>query len=882
VIIANGTQIGPYEIVGWLGAGGMGEVYRARDKRLAREVAIKLVSEASSTDPNRLHRFEQEARAVGQLNHPNILAVYDVGVYAGAPYIVSELLEGESLRVRLQSGALPARKAIDYARQIAEGLATAHDKGIVHRDVKPDNLFITHDGRIKILDFGIAKLTHASDDTVPHTAFATDTAAGTAVGTASYMSPEQVRGETVDVRSDIFSFGSVLFEMITGRAPFTRDTAADTMAAILKDDLPENVPSIMSPALARVIIHCLEKPRTARFQSARDLAFGLDFLSNTTATAPAANVPFRRWRWSRERVAWSVAAISVIAAALFGALSLRPPAPDERTHILSVVPPPGVVLATEEAPAISPDGRQLAFVAYDATGKQLLYRRALDSASAAEPLPNTDGASLPFWSPNNQSLGFFAQGKLKTVHVPSGRLQTLADAGAPRGGTWNQDDVIVFVPRPLEGPYRIPAGGGEATQVASDAGAFGRGWFPSFLPDGKHFLIFVFASVPEDTGVFVGSLDSPARTRLVSSRSHAVYAAPGYLMFWREGTLMAQSFDVTTRELSGNAVAVAAGAGINAFTAQSLFSVSTSGTLVFLAGVAGQSELVWLDRAGVLISKPGPRGAFSTVALSPDGTRVVYDDADARNPSIDLWQLVFDRGVASRLTFHPGFEVFPLFSPDGARVTFASIRNAPPQLYQIDAITGGREALLFATKLPTMPSDWSRDGQLLIYNVIDPKTSGDIWVLPLTSKQPYAVVNTTADERYGTLSPDGRWLAYISNETGTYEVYVRSFPEPRVLRQVSAKGGLQPQWRRDGRELFYLAPDKTLMTIDVRPRAAAFDPGPAKALFATRTKWIEIQATSRTYAAAADGQRFLIANATDDARSAPITAVLNWVTAGGK
>jgi Tol biopolymer transport system component len=547
-----------------------------------------------------------------------------------------------------------------------------------------------------------------------------------------------------------------------------------------------------------------------------------------------------------------------------------------------VIPPPGIVLATEEAPAISPDGRQLAFVAYDATGKQLLYRRALDSAAPAEPLPNTEGASLPFWSPSNQSIGFFAQGKLKTVHVPSGRLQTLADAGAPRGGTWNQDDVIVFVPRPLEGPYRIPAAGGEATQLASDAGAFGRGWFPSFLPDGRHFLIFVLAPVPDDTGVFVGSLDSPARTRLVSSRSHAVYAAPGYLMFWREATLMAQPFDATTRKLSGNPVAIAAGAGINTVTAQSLFSVSNSGTLVFIAGVAGQSELMWVDRAGVLISKPGPTGAFSTVALSPDGSRVVYDDADARNPSMDLWQLVFDRGVPSRLTFHPGSEAFPLFSPDGARVTFAGVRNAPPQLYEIDATTGGREALLFATKLPTVPSDWSRDGRVLIYNMVDPKTSGDIWALPLPSKQPYAVVNTTADERYGTLSPDGRWLAYISNESSMYEVYVRSFPEPRVLRQVSAKGGFQPQWRRDGRELFYLAPDKTLMAIDVRPRAATFDPGPAKALFATRTKWIEIQATSRTYAAAADGERFLIASATDEARSAPITAVLNWVTAVGK
>jgi serine/threonine protein kinase/Tol biopolymer transport system component len=878
--VAIGTRIGPYEIAGWLGAGGMGEVYRAHDSRLDREVAVKLIREAFAPDTNRVHRFEQEARSAGQLNHPNILAVHDVGVHAGAPYIVSELLEGEALRRRLERGAVNERKALDYARQIAEGLAAAHDRGIVHRDLKPENLFITSEGRIKILDFGIAKLTRDHDDTPRQTGGPTETEPGMVVGTPGYMSPEQVRGEPVDPRSDLFSFGTILYEMLTGRPPFTRRSAAETMAAILNAEPPPltTTPASGGPGapLERIIVRCLEKAREARFQSARDLAFALEVLSGTTATAVPA-LTSDRHRWLRERFAWGVAAIAALAAAVIWATSPRSPAAGPLAYVLSDVPSEGASLATEEAPAVAPDGRQLVYVAYDATGKRLLYRRVLGTFAAAQALPKTDGASLPFWSPTSESIGFFAQGKLKTLNLVTGQMQVLWDAGGPRGGTWNKDDVILFVPNPPDGPYRIAAAGGAATPVASGGG---RAWLPSFLPDGRHFLIFVpVPHLPENSAVYVGSLDSPARKRVLTSRSNAVYVAPGYLLFWRETTLMAQSFDARTQEVQGNPIAVAPAVGLNPITNQALFSVSTSGTLVFFAGAVGQSELVWLDRTGEQIDKPHARGAFTTISLSPDATSVIFDAADARTASMDLWQLIFARGEPSKLTFNPGHDVFPLWSPDGGRIAFASMReDGPPQLYERDANSVGNEKVLLKSNFPKVPSGWSRDGRLLIYSVIDPRTGGDIWALPLAGT-PYPVVNDAADERYGTLSPDGRWLAYISNETGAYEVFVRAFADATVLRQVTTRGGFQPQWRGDGEELFYLAPDKTLMAIGFRSSPTTFDAMPPKALFATRTKWLEMQATARNYAAAPDGQRFLVANATQEAQSASITVALNWTAA---
>jgi Tol biopolymer transport system component len=873
--IAIGTRIGPYEVTGWLGAGGMGDVYRARDSRLGRDVAIKLIAETLAADAGRVHRFEQEARAAGQLNHPNILAVHDTGIHEGTPYLVSELLEGESLRDRLRQGSLPERKAVDYARQTAEGLAAAHDVGIVHRDVKPDNLFITNDGRVKILDFGIAKLTRPREAGTGVAGLPTDTAAGTLLGTPGYMSPEQVRGEIVDARSDIFNVGAVLHEMLSGRSAFARGTAADTMAAVLKEEPADRLPGTTSPALSRIVARCLEKAREARFQSARDLAFGLELLSGGTGAAAVGSAARRPLL--RAPLGWTIAAF-LITAGLW-TVPRRPPAIERPLTVLAVTAPAGAAFTTEEAPLVSPDGRRLAFVGYDASGMRLLYTRPIDttavSLAESQALANTEGASLPFWSADSQSLGFFAQGSLKTVNVLTGSSLTLAPAAGARGGTWNQNGVIVFVPRPLEGPYRIEAAGGPAAQVASDAGPAPRGWFPSFLPDGRHFLIFVLAGRPEQTGIYLASLDSPERKLLIACQSHGVYAAPGYLLFWREATLMAQPFDATRLELSGSAVPLVPAAGLNPVTNQALFSVSSSGTLVFYSDAAVQSELVWLDRAGAQIGASLQKGVFTTIALSPDGKQVVYDLADPRTASLDLWRLIFARAVPSKLTFNAGSDIFPVWSPDGSRIAFASVRDGPPQLYAMNADGAGSETLLLESNLPKVPSAWSHDGKLLVHTVVDPKTGGDIWVLPLADPRPSPVLNTAADERYGTLSPDGRWLAYISNESGSYQVYVQAFPGPGSLRQVSSKGGLQPQWGSDGRELFYVAPDKRLMAVPAGP-GATFDPGPPKALFDTRMISLEIQPTARTYAVADNGERFLLANATAQAQAEPIRVVLNW------
>ena len=695
------------------------------------------------------------------------------------------------------------------------------------------------------------------------------------------MAPEQLEGNDADARADIFAFGAVLYEMITGRKAFQGTSQASVISAILSSDPPAVtvLQPLTPPALDRVIHNCLAKDRNDRWASVHDVLLQLEWIAEhpSAMTVAAGVVQNRR----RELLAWTLAAMAGLALVLLGAWNLRRPIPDVRTHVSSALPPPGVAFETNEAPAISPDGRRLLFVGHDATGKQLLYTLALDVAGPAQPLAHTDGASLPFWSPDSQSVGFFGQGKLKTVDIETGQIRTLADAGAARGGTWNRDDVILFAPRAATGLYRISAAGGQPTPVPIDSGGSSFPWFPSFLPDGRHFLFFTPAPAqPENAGVFVAALDSSTAKRLVTARSRAVHA-PGYLLFWREGSLLAQAFDETTLEVRGNPVTVANAVGLNPVTNQGLFSLSDSGTLVFFAGAVGESELVWVDRAGRQVGNPGPKGVFNSVSLSPEATSVVYDQAEPRNRTFDLWRLDFARGIPSRLTFHPSHDLFPLWSPDGTRIAFNSLREPPPQLYELNANSAGTEKLLLKTRLPKGPSGWSSDGSLLIYGSNDPQTGGDIWALPLVGKpEPYPVVRTTADEQYGTLSPDGRWLAYISNETGAYEVYAESFPATGFRRQLSTQGGFEPQWRRDGNELFYMAPNQTLMAVSVKSNSTNLEViSPPKALFATRIKWMEIQAVAHHYAPAPDGQRFLISSATDEARSVPVTIVLNWSAA---
>jgi serine/threonine protein kinase/Tol biopolymer transport system component len=881
--LSRGTRLGVFDVESLVGAGGMGEVYKARDTRLDRHVAIKVLSPDAATDPRSRARFAHEARAIARLSHPRICALYEMGHQDGVDFLVMEYLEGETLAARLRKGPMPLTQALRTAVEIAEALAAAHAQGIVHRDLKPGNVMLTPGGA-KLLDFGLARLrVSAAANLSPssHAFPSSEQAPDLVVGTLPYMSPEQLEGHEVDGRADIFAFGAVLYEMITGRKAFQGTSQASVISAILSSEPPPVavLQPLRPPALDQVIHHCMAKDRNDRWASAHDVLLQLDWIAGhpSAVTAVAGVARDRR----RELLTWTMAATAGLALVVLAAWSLRRPAPDLRTHVSSALPPPGVSLETDEAPAISPDGRRLLFVGHDSSGKQLLYSLALDVSGPAQPMANTDGASLPFWSPDSQSVGFFGQGKLKTVDVATGQVRTLADAGAPRGGTWNRDDVIVFAPNPAAGLYRISAAGGQPTPVKIENGGGWFPWFPSFLPDGRHFLFFTPAPTqPENAGVFVASLDSNKAKRLVTSRSRAIHATPGYLLFWREGALLAQAFDSATLDVRGDPLSVVPEVGLNPVTNQGLFSLSETGTLVFFAGSVGESELVWFDRAGRRIENPGPKGVFASLSLSPEATSVVFDQAEPRNKTFDLWRLDSAGGIPYKLTFHPSHDIFPLWSSDGTRIAFSSLRDGPPQLYALNATSAGTEKLLLKTQFPATPSSWSSDGSLLIYHTTHPQTGGDIWALPLAgTSEPYPVVRTAADERYAALAPDGRWLAYISNETGRYEVYVESFPATGFKRQVSTQGGFEPQWRRDGRELFFLAPNQTLMAVGVKSNPTVLEVSPPEALFTTRIKWMEIQAVAHHYVATPDGRRFLVSGPTDEARSVPVTLVLNWSAA---
>ena len=768
--LTRGMRLGVFDIESFVGAGGMGEVYRARDTRLDRHVAIKVLSPDAATDPRGRARFAHEARAIARLSHPRICSLHEMGHQDGVDFLVMEYLEGETLAARLRKGPMPLAQALRTAVEIAEALAAAHAQGIVHRDLKPSNVMLTAGGA-KLLDFGLARLRAPAGSGLSPASCAfpsSQTAPGLIAGTLPYMAPEQLEGKEVDARADIFAFGAVLYEMITGRKAFEGTSQASVISAILSSHPPAVavLQPLTPPALDQVIHNCLAKDRNDRWASAHDVLLQLDWIAgHPSAVTVAAGVAQNR---RRELLAWTMAAMAVLALVVLWAWSLRRPTPDVRTHVSSALPPPGVSLETDEAPAISPDGSRLLFVGHDATGKQLLYTLALDVASPAQPLAHTDGASLPFWSPDSHSVGFFGQGKLKTVDIETGQIRTLADAGAARGGTWNRDDIILFAPRAGTGLYRISAAGGQPTPVKIDT----EGALVSFIPAGRpaFSVLRPVPSQPENAGVFVASLDSSTARRLVTARSRAVHA-PGYLLFWREGALLAQAFDETTLEVRGNPVSVANAVGLNPLTNQGLFSVSDSGTLVFFAGAVGESELVWVDRAGRRIGNPGPKGVFNSLSLSPDATSVVYDQAEPRNRTFDLWRLDFARGIPSRLTFHPSHDIFPLWSPDGTRIAFSSIREPPPQLYELNANSAGTEKLLLKTNLPkTRFGVVQRREVTLLRQHRSTDRRGHLGSAPVGKPEPYPVVRTTADEHYGTLSPDGRWLAYISNVTGAYKV----------------------------------------------------------------------------------------------------------------
>ncbi len=894
MVPAAGDLLGVHRIVAPLGAGGMGEVYRATDTRLGREVALKLLPEAFAADPDRLARFEREAKLLASLNHPNIAHLYGFETAARpdgtcAHLIVMELVEGEDLAARLKRGAVPVDEAIAIARQVAEALEEAHEKGIVHRDLKPGNVKVTPDGRVKVLDFGLAKAW--GEDADPRAASGpalsqsptlthTGTAAGVILGTAAYMSPEQARGKAVDKRADVWAFGVLVYEMLSGKRLFVGETVTDVLASVVKEPIGWAALPASTPAhVRRLLQRCLERDPKKRL---RDIGEGRIALDDR---APEAT-PVRA-RASRTLARVSVAlglALVVTAAGLAWTLLERPPARVARVRKLSILPP---AKSSFDVFALSPDGRRLAFTA-TTDGRVGLWVRALD---ATEPvaLPGTEGATLPFWSPDGRAIGFFAGGKLRRVEVEGGVVSTLCDAGVPTGGSWNRDNVILFSRLGGSGFSRVSASGGEVASVMRvDPQRQETDYAnPFFLPDGRHFLYSVFSARKDSRGVYVGSLDGTLRERIVSDNTNAVYAADGrgreFLVFGRGGALVSQAFDSRTLRLRGDTVPIAPQVAMGQDTVavgRRLVTASEDGVLVFDPSPDRQgTRLLWVDRGGRPEGASIPLQRPSMVRLSPDGRRCAVALLDPESGNQDLWLSDATGGNPTRFTFDPGNDSMPVWSPDGRRLVWASNRDTVYQLYQKAASGSGEDALLLKSDQYKFPTDWSRDGKTILYRQIDPKTGFDLWTLPVGpaagEPKPLPFLRTEANETAAVFSPDGRWVAYASDESGRYEVYVRGFPSGEGTRQVSSGGGNAPLWRGDGSELYYQAPDGTLMAAAVE-RGPGFASRPPVALFAFRPSG---PLTTPFYAPAPDGQRFLLSAIVDAAPGAPLTVVVDW-TAG--
>lgn len=853
----------------------MGEVYRAYDGAMHREVAIKVLPASLSADKERLARFEQEAQTAGSLNHPNILVIHHIETHEGAPYIVSELLEGETLRDRMGGVALSQRKTIDYALHLAQGLAAAHEKGIVHRDLKPENVFITNDGRVKILDFGLAKLTAPesgkSQTEVPTRRVNTDP--GLVMGTVGYMSPEQVRGKPADHRSDIFSFGAIVYEMLSGRRAFRGESAADTISAILREDPPDlsTTNRGINPALERVVNHCLEKSPDERFNSARDLAFALEALSGPgTASESATTVfpalpPSKRKR--RELIAWAVAGVLLIACAVLALLYFPAKPLDTRQTSFAIEMPEKVTEV--RTPVISPDGRMIVFQGV-AEGRTALYLRSLNSINIQR-LAGTDDGTGEFWSPDNRYLAFFSDNKLKKLDVTGGTPQTICAAVTALGGTWNRDGVIVFGLE-NQGLHRVSAAGGEPTLMLPLDTSRNEidHEYPYFLPDGQHFLYYSFKGNRGTTEIYVGSLQGD-RKFLLANDSNAAYVN-GYLVFAREFTLMAQAFDARKRELTGDPFTVMENVAFSPNSSYSHFSVSENGALVFSQGSQVGRQLTWFDRSGKQIATVGPPGSYNDTVLSPDGKRAALQRVDGGNS--DVWIMDLVRGVPLRFTFGASSDDNPAWSSDGSFLFYTATSQDKTSFFKKNSSGAGNEELLYeATSAIDDGIDVSPDSKNLLFEVIGNLTSADVWVLPLDgSGKAYPLLASQFGESLAHFSPDGRWIAYTSTESGRPEVYVQNFPPTGGKWQVSTGGGAQPHWRRDGNELFYIASDRKLMAVSVK-LGASFELGTPLPLFQTR---VSSYTSPNRYDVSPDGQRFLVNSSVQEQSSAPMIVILNW------
>ena len=862
-----GTRLGPYEVVGEIGAGGMGTVYHARDTRLNRDVAVKTIKGPFT------ERFEREARAISSLSHPNICTLFDVGEHEGSGYLVMEYVEGKPI-----AGPLPFEQAVTYGVQICDALHAAHRKGIIHRDLKPANILATKQG-IKLLDFGLAKLdvagagsSHAELGSAAERAtIAALTGAHTIVGTPQYMSPEQIEGREVDGRTDIFAFGCVLYEILTGQRAFEGKTSSSVMAAILasKPRPVEEVAPLTPPALERVVTRCLEKDPEDRWQTARDVAAELQWVSQGGSRVGLPAVVTGRRR-VRERLAWVACGVATLAAIAFAVAWVRR-APAPQPVVRFNVPLPEE-LATVGPSTISPDGRMIAFDAADAGGRRRLWVRALDALEARS-VPGTEGSGRPFWSADSRYLGFFAEGKLKKVAVAGGPPQSICDAPRGADGTWGPDGTILFDGAARDPIWKVPAAGGVAQPLVSpakDSTAANVGW-PDFLPDGQRFLYVEIGGPGAEQALMVGSLDASAPKRLLVTGSRVQYA-PGFLLYVREQTLVAHPFDADALEFTGEPIPVGEGLGVDAVGLAS-FSVSRTGVLAFRAGQGRGHQFIWVDRAGKETPVMEASGQFRDASLSPDGNRLVFESVSTEGP--DLWIRDLARGVSSRFTFDPRPDLNPLWSPDGRRIVYTSRNEGVGNLYVKDA-SGAREAeLLLETPNEKLATDWTRDGSHLVFASRTTDMGWDLWALPMTGeRKPFQLVRTRFNDLFATVSPNGKYLAYFSDESGELEVYVQEFPEPQNKWQISASGGRAPFWSADGRELYFRDALNSIMVVAVET-GDAFKAGAPRKLLQTRFAPI----LARTHFRPARDGRFLVLAPAGSEEMAPISVVLNWTGA---
>jgi serine/threonine protein kinase len=850
-----GSQLGPYRIDGVLGAGGMGKVFKARDTRLGRDVAIKVSAERFND------RFEREARAIAALNHPHICQLFDIG----PDYLVMELVEGEPL-VSSTKGALPVDRAVEYAMQILDALDVAHRKGIVHRDLKPANILLTKRG-IKLLDFGLAKQTGASAEPNDPTLTAL-TGQGQILGTPQYISPEQLQGKEADARSDLFSFGCVLYEMLSGKRAFSGESTMSVMAAILER---EPLPLDVTPALERVVKTCLAKDPDERFQNALDVKHNLAW---ALETPPATPVAARRNRW------WIVAAAALALGALGGwAMAHFRQTPGEDSALrLEIEPPEGSQIAwgTNSAGiSLSPNGKMAAYVA-KGNLQNILWVRALDG-TATRMIEGTDDADYPFWSPDSRSIAFFARGKLRRAEMVGGAPRTICDVpNGARGGAWSGNDQIVFGAWGSS-IFQVAASGGQPSALTkldvSQGEAFH--YWPQILPGGR-FLYFARSKKPENSGVFAASLAKPGdRVKLLTIDGNALYAPgphgnEGHLLWARDGALVAQDFNASTLKVSGEPRTVADHVATMSVSGQIIAAASTTGLLLFIASPP-QTQFMRRDRTGNAMGVVGQPGQNNMFRLSPDGQRIVVGHISPAGKG-DLWMLEVNRGVTSPLNSRPGTNIWPIWSSDSRSVVFSS--GPPFNLFRTEVGGSGGEQRLTQSEIFQFPDDWSHDGRFILFDQNGPATKADMWILPVKpdgapgAAQPRPWLQGSSNEYGGMFSPDDRWVAYQSDESGRFEIYIDTFPERHGKVRISTNGGTIPRWGPGGRELFYVSPESKLTVVDMK---AAAEPSAPRELFPVDVFDPDVS----PYEVAPNGQGFLTIETPAHA-SEPLTLIVNW------